>query len=72
MSYANISSSLSSVATSLITAVTNFLAGVANFIAQNADLFATVVGIGIIVGLIMKFGSSLPFIGNFMNYLGLA
>ncbi|AOS58393.1 conserved lipothrixviral protein [Sulfolobus islandicus filamentous virus 2] len=72
MSYSQISSSLSSVATSLITAITNFLAGVANFIAQNADLFATIVGIGIIVGLILKFGTSLPFIGNFLNYVGLA
>ena len=71
MSYTNIASSLTSVVTSLVGAITNFLAGVANFIAQNADIFVALAVAGIIIGVITKFASSLPFVGNFLGYLGL-
>jgi TRAP-type uncharacterized transport system fused permease subunit len=71
MSYSNIASSLTSVVTSLVSAITNFLAGVANFIAQNADIFVALAVAGIIVGVITKFASSLPFVGSFLGYLGL-
>jgi len=71
MSYANIASSLTSVVTSLVGAITNFLAGVANFIAQNADIFVALAVAGIIIGVITRFASSLPFVGNFLSYLGL-
>ncbi len=71
MSYANIASSLTSVVTSLVSAITNFLAGVAQFIAQNADIFVALAVAGIIVGVITKFASSLPFVGSFLGYLGL-
>lgn len=71
MSYANIASSLTAVVTSLVGAITNFLAGVAQFIAQNADIFVALAVAGIIVGVITRFASSLPFVGNFLGYLGL-
>jgi len=71
MSYANVASSLTSVVTSLVGAITNFLAGVANFISQNADIFVALAVAGIIIGVITKFASSLPFVGSFLGYLGL-
>ena len=71
MSYSNIASSLTAVVTSLVSAITNFLAGVANFIAQNADIFVALAVAGIIVGVITRFASSLPFVGSFLGYLGL-
>ena len=71
MSYGNIASSLTAVVTSLVGAITNFLAGVANFIAQNADIFVALAVAGIIVGVITRFASSLPFVGSFLGYLGL-
>jgi TRAP-type uncharacterized transport system fused permease subunit len=71
MSYSNIASSLTSVVTSLVSAITNFLAGVANFISQNADIFVALAVAGIIVGVITRFASSLPFVGSFLGYLGL-
>ena len=71
MSYSNIASSLTSVVTSLVSAITNFLSGVAQFIAQNADIFVALAVAGIIVGVITRFASSLPFVGSFLGYLGL-
>ena len=71
MSYSNVASSLTSVVTSIVGAITNFLAGVTNFIANNADIFVALAVAGIIVGVITKFASSLPFVGNFLSYLGL-
>jgi len=71
MSYSNVASSLTSVATSLVSAIGNFLSGVANFIANNADIFVAIAVAGIIIGVISKFASSLPFVGNFLSYLGL-
>jgi len=71
MSYSNVASSLTSVATSLVSAIGNFLSGVANFIANNADIFVAIAVAGIIIGVISKFASSLPFVGNFLGYLGL-
>jgi len=71
MSYNGIASSLTAVVTSLVSAITNFLAGVANFIAQNADIFVALAVAGIIVGVITRFASSLPFVGSFLGYLGL-
>ena len=71
MSYSSIASSLTSLVTGIVTAITNFLAGVANFIANNADLFVALAVAGIIVGVITKFASGLPFVGSFLSYLGL-
>ncbi|MEM0071288.1 hypothetical protein [Metallosphaera sp.] len=71
MSYSNISSALTSVATNLVGAIASFLSGIANFIANNADLFVGIAVAGLVVGLIAKFGTSLPFIGQFLSYLGL-
>jgi hypothetical protein len=71
MSYANIASSLTSVVTSLVGAITNFLSGIAQFIAQNSDIFVALAVAGIIIGVISRFASSLPFVGNFLSYLGL-
>jgi len=71
MSYGNIANSLTAVVTSLVGAITNFLAGVANFIAQNADIFVALAVAGIIIGVITRFASSLPFVGSFLSYLGL-
>ena len=71
MSYANIASSLTAVVTSLVSAITNFLSGIAQFIAQNSDIFVALAVAGIIVGVITKFASSLPFVGSFLGYLGL-
>jgi TRAP-type uncharacterized transport system fused permease subunit len=71
MSYSNVASSLTSVVTSIVGAITNFLAGITNFISNNADIFVALAVAGIIVGVITKFASSLPFVGNFLGYLGL-
>jgi len=71
MSYSSIASSLTSLVTGIVTAITNFLAGVANFIANNADLFVALAVAGIIVGVITRFASGLPFVGSFLSYLGL-
>lgn len=71
MSYAQVSSALTIVATSMVTAIANFLSGIASFIANNADLFVGIAVAGLVIGLIAKFGSSLPFVGQFMSYLGL-
>ncbi|WDS52717.1 hypothetical protein SSRV2_ORF32 [Saccharolobus shibatae rod virus 2] len=71
MSYSDISSALTSVATNLVGAISSFLSGIANFIANNADLFVGIAVAGLVVGLIAKFGTSLPFIGQFLSYLGL-
>jgi len=71
MSYANIASSLTSLVTAIVSAITNFLSGVANFIANNADLFVALAVAGIIVGVITRFASGLPFVGSFLSYLGL-
>jgi len=71
MSYSGIASSLTSLVSSIVSAITNFLAGVANFIAQNADLFVALAVAGIIVGVITRFASGLPFVGSFLSYLGL-
>jgi len=71
MSYSNVATALTSVVTSIVGAITNFLSGVTNFIAQNSDIFVALAVAGIIVGVISKFASSLPFVGNFLSYLGL-
>ena len=71
MSYSNIASSLTSLVTAIVSAITNFLSGVANFIANNADLFVALAVAGIIVGVITRFASGLPFVGSFLSYLGL-
>ncbi|CAJ31657.1 hypothetical protein AFV7_gp37 [Betalipothrixvirus pezzuloense] len=71
MSYSQISSALTSVATNLVVAISNFLSGIASFIANNADLFVGIAIAGLVIGLVAKFASSLPFVGQFMSYLGL-
>ncbi|CAJ31534.1 conserved hypothetical protein [Betalipothrixvirus acidiani] len=71
MSYAQISSALTSVATNLVVAISNFLSGIASFIANNADLFVGIAIAGLVIGLVAKFASSLPFVGQFLSYLGL-
>lgn len=71
MSYQQISSALSSVATNLVVAIANFLSGIASFIANNADLFVGIAIAGIVIGLVTKFASNLPFVGQFLSYLGI-
>jgi len=71
MSYANIASALTSVVGSIITAITGFLSGIATFISQNSDVFVAIAVAGILVGLITKFGTSLPFVGSFLSMIGL-
>ena len=71
MSYSNVASALTSVVGSIITAITGFLNGIATFISQNADIFVAIAIAGILVGLITKFSSTLPFVGSFLNMIGL-
>jgi len=71
MSYSQIGATLGSVATSIVTAIANFLSGIASFISNNADLFVGIAVAGLVIGLIAKFASSLPFVGSFLSYLGM-
>lgn len=71
MSYSQLGTTLGSVATSIVSAIANFLSGIATFIANNADLFVGIAVAGLVVSLIAKFGASLPFVGQFLSYLGM-
>jgi len=47
---------ISNMFSAIVTAITNVISGFAAWVAENAPLIASIIGIGVLVGLLTRYG----------------
>jgi uncharacterized membrane-anchored protein len=70
MSYANIGQTFANLANNIISAIGSLINGIVSFISQNADVFGTILGVGVLISAILGLTGRIPFLSNLLGSLG--